>query len=117
MKKILLVLALLLLTLLMVGGLIFYFFQSEFVRIGAEQSLAIARSQITGVFPPDYPPEKILAVIDTVMVKAKSGQINTKELTDLLVSLPAKLQDGTLDSTESESVILQLQRIISAPQE
>ncbi|HSW39085.1 MAG TPA: hypothetical protein VLL97_06300 [Acidobacteriota bacterium] len=103
--------------LLVVGGLIYFFQSGELLKMGAEQSLLLARSQVAEALPPDYPPEKILALFDTVLERAKSGHINTAELKNLLVALPAKLLDGRLDPNEADSVIQHLHKITAAPQE
>jgi hypothetical protein len=117
MKRIFIIAGILLLALLLVGGLLFYLFQGELLQMGAEQSLLIARSQIAGALPANYPPEKILTAFDTVLEKARGGQVNTQELKNLLLALPAQLQDGTLDSSEADSVIQQLHRINTTPEE
>lgn len=60
----------------------------------------------------DYPADKIMKEFDVTSEKAKAGHINTEELKNLLQWLPAKLEDGGLDSLEIDSLIQQLHKMV-----
>ena len=116
MKTIIISAGVVLLVVLLAAGALFYFKGSEILQIGAEKSLLIARSQVEKALPEAYPTDKIMKEFDAVLEKSKTGQINMGELKNLLLWIPAKLEDSNLDSVEVDSLIQRLHRIVVVEQ-
>ncbi|MBC8184181.1 hypothetical protein H8E88_24065 [candidate division KSB1 bacterium] len=101
---------------LLIGRALFYLKGGYILQMGAEQSLKMTRSQVEKALPTDFPADKIMKEFNVTLEKAKASKINKKKLKNLLIQMPAKLEDGKLDSVEVDSLIQQLRNIIDVQQ-
>lgn len=112
MKKILIIFGILLLAAILVIGGLFLFKGSELLQFGAEYGLKQIKSQVKEIAPEGLQADSLMLAFDQALEKTQSGRINTGELKNLLLWIPAKMADGKLDSLEIQNILQRLNKIV-----
>jgi hypothetical protein len=113
MKVILIMGAIIIFIVVLIGGGLFIFKGDDILNRGTEKALLVVQSQVEDALPANYSVDEVRKKFDVVLEKVKTGEVNTGELTALLTWIPARLQDGKLDSVEVDSVIQRLNKAVT----
>ena len=111
MKKFLLIVLILFILIVVIGGLFICTQKDKLAGYAIEKILDARKSEIVASLPASVKSDSARVILDGVLEKVKTGEIDKLELQLLATNFQQILADNKIDSTEAEKLLQTLQDI------